>query len=64
MPAKNSSKELPKWQKEKNKFFPKYIEMNIDGLTEGWEFEESRFGEKEVWVKYHLKDIKKYKIGV
>ena len=53
-------KEVPYWQRQKERFLPKKVRINIDGTGETWEFEESRFGEKSLWVKYKLKDIRKY----
>jgi len=57
-------KEVPKWQKDKERFIEKKIEINIDGRYEVWEREETRFAESTLWIKYKLKDSGNYKTGV
>ena len=52
---------IPKWQKEKERFIDRRIDINIDGKYEVWEFEESRFAENSLWIKYKLKDSGNYK---
>lgn len=52
----------PQWQKDKERFIDKRIDINIDGKYEVWELEETRFGESSLWVRYRLKDSGSYKI--
>ena len=58
MPSSKSLREL------RERFFPKKIEVNIDGQSEVWEYEKYAIGESEMFITYKLKKTGNYETGI
>ena len=52
------------FQKYRERFLPRKIEINVDGYNEEWIYETNQVGESKLFITYKLKSKGKYKTGI